>query len=96
MLVPMGSLGSTELIIILIIILLVFGSTKLPKLARSLGQAQKEFKSGMTEAEREESEALEEKAQAKELEKARASELKAEIHRSEAERAETSKDASNP
>lgn len=52
----MGSLGSSELIIILIIILLVFGSTKLPKLARSLGQAQKEFKSGMTDAEREERE----------------------------------------
>ena len=56
MLPSMGSLGSSELIIILIIILLVFGSTKLPKLARSLGQAQKEFKSGMTEAEREERE----------------------------------------
>lgn len=52
----MGSLGSSELIIILIIILLVFGSTKLPKLARSLGQAQKEFKSGMNDAERDERE----------------------------------------
>lgn len=50
----MGSLGAPELIIVLIIILLVFGSTKLPKLARSLGQAQKEFKQGMTEAERDE------------------------------------------
>jgi sec-independent protein translocase protein TatA len=43
------NLGSTELLIILAIILLVFGSTKLPKLARSLGQAQKEFKTGMDE-----------------------------------------------
>jgi sec-independent protein translocase protein TatA len=83
----MGSLGSTELIIILIIILLVFGSTKLPKLARSLGQAQKEFKSGMTDAEREENEEREEKA--------RANESKAELHRSEAERAETKKDSSS-
>ena len=43
----MGSLGTGELIIILIIVLLVFGGTKLPKLARSLGQAQREFKDGL-------------------------------------------------
>ena len=47
----MGSLGTTELLIILAIILLIFGGAKLPKLARSLGQAQKEFKDGATEAE---------------------------------------------
>jgi len=39
--------GPTELIIVLLIILLLFGGAKLPKLARSLGQAQKEFKQGM-------------------------------------------------
>ena len=43
------SIGAPELIIILIILLLVFGGTKLPKLARSLGQAQKEFKDGLSE-----------------------------------------------
>ena len=43
------NLGPTELIIILIIVLLIFGSTKLPKLARSMGQAQKEFKKGLNE-----------------------------------------------
>lgn len=37
-----------ELLIILAILLLLFG-TKLPKLARSLGQAQKEFKDGIAE-----------------------------------------------
>ena len=42
-------LGPAELIIILLIVLLVFGGTKLPKLARSLGQAQKEFKQGLKE-----------------------------------------------
>ncbi len=48
--------SASELIIVLLIILLVFGGAKLPKLARSLGQAQKEFKSGLTEdAEDEES-----------------------------------------
>jgi sec-independent protein translocase protein TatA len=45
----MGSLGSGELLIILIIVLVVFGGSKLPKLARSLGQAQKEFKKGIDE-----------------------------------------------
>lgn len=41
--------GPTELIVVLLIILLLFGSTRLPKLARSLGQASKEFKTGVKE-----------------------------------------------
>lgn len=45
----MGSIGAPELIILLVIVLLVFGSTRLPKLARSLGQASKEFKQGVNE-----------------------------------------------
>lgn len=40
------NLGPTELIILLVIVLLLFGGTKLPKLARSLGQAKKEFEAG--------------------------------------------------
>ncbi len=43
------NLGTPELLVILVIILLVFGGAKLPKLARSLGQAQKEFKDGLSE-----------------------------------------------
>lgn len=43
------NLGAPELIIVLLIVLLVFGGAKLPKLARSLGQAQKEFKQGIAE-----------------------------------------------
>ena len=46
------NLGRTELIIVLAIVLLLFGSTKLPKLARSLGQASKEFKKGVDEGAR--------------------------------------------
>ena len=45
------NLGGPELIIVLIIILVLFGGAKLPKLARSLGQAQKEFRDGVKEAE---------------------------------------------
>ena len=36
-------LGPQELIIILVIVLLLFGGAKLPGLARSLGQARREF-----------------------------------------------------
>lgn len=36
-----------ELIIVLAVILLLFGSTKLPKLARSLGASVTEFKKGV-------------------------------------------------
>ncbi len=43
------NLGTPELLVILVIVLLVFGGAKLPKLARSLGQAQKEFKTGLSE-----------------------------------------------
>lgn len=46
-------LGAPELLIILAVVLLLFGSTRLPKLARSLGQASKEFKTGVNEGARE-------------------------------------------
>jgi sec-independent protein translocase protein TatA len=39
----MGSLGAPELLIVLVVILVLFGGAKLPQLARSLGQAKKEF-----------------------------------------------------
>jgi sec-independent protein translocase protein TatA len=48
------SLGAPELIIILVIVLVLFGSTRLPKLARSLGAASKEFKEGVAEGHTEE------------------------------------------
>ena len=44
------NLGPTELIVILVIVLLLFGGAKLPQLARSLGEAKKEFEKGTTDA----------------------------------------------
>ncbi len=47
------NLGPTELLIILAIVFLLFGATRLPKLAKSLGEASKEFKKGVAESENE-------------------------------------------
>jgi sec-independent protein translocase protein TatA len=38
------NLGPTELIIVLLIVMVLFGAARLPKLARSLGESAKEFK----------------------------------------------------
>lgn len=50
------NLGPAELLIILVIVLVLFGGAKLPKLAKSLGEAQREFKKGTEDAEKESSE----------------------------------------
>ncbi|MCY3785141.1 MAG: twin-arginine translocase TatA/TatE family subunit [bacterium] len=47
----MAVIGTTELVIILVIVLVIFGGAKLPKLARSLGQAQREFRKNADELE---------------------------------------------
>ena len=39
----------SEWIIVAVVLLVLFGGTQIPKLARSLGQAQKEFKTGLKE-----------------------------------------------
>jgi sec-independent protein translocase protein TatA len=41
--------GGSELLIVLVIVLVLFGGAKLPQLARNLGQAQREFKRGTDE-----------------------------------------------
>jgi len=44
------NLGAPELLIILAVVMLLFGARKVPDLARSLGQAQREFKAGSDDA----------------------------------------------
>jgi TatA/E family protein of Tat protein translocase len=45
----MFGLGTQELMIILVIALVLFGGSKLPDLARSLGKSMNEFKKGIAE-----------------------------------------------
>jgi sec-independent protein translocase protein TatA len=81
-----GSLGGSELLIALVIILLLFGAKRIPELAKGLGSGVREFRKGT----RGEDEVEEEKdAKGEELtsgeEKARA---EAETTRAEADKAE--------
>jgi sec-independent protein translocase protein TatA len=46
-------LGTTELIVIVIILFLLFGATRLPQLAKALGQSKRAFKEGIAEGESE-------------------------------------------
>jgi len=43
----MFGIGSQELLVILVIVLVLFGGSKLPDLAKSLGKSMKEFKKGI-------------------------------------------------
>ena len=47
-----GPLGTTEILIIALVLVLLFGARKIPELARGLGRGISEFKSGMREGER--------------------------------------------
>jgi sec-independent protein translocase protein TatA len=42
-----GIFDGPEVIIVLVVVLVLFGGSQIPKLARNLGQAQKEFKKGL-------------------------------------------------
>ena len=43
----MGSLGATEILIILLIVIVLFGARRIPDLAKGLGEGIRNFKSGI-------------------------------------------------
>jgi TatA/E family protein of Tat protein translocase len=49
-----AGLGTPELIVIVLVIFLLFGATRLPQLAKALGQSKKAFREGIEEGERDE------------------------------------------
>ena len=50
----MMGLGTTEILLIVLALFLLFGASRLPQLAKSFGQTRKAFKDGMREADEEE------------------------------------------
>ena len=52
-LLAIGCLGTPELLVIAVVIFLLFGATRLPQLAKSLGQSKRAFKEGLDEADKE-------------------------------------------
>jgi len=47
-----GNLGATEIILIVLVILLLFGAKKIPELARGIGKGMSEFKKGLKDVEK--------------------------------------------
>lgn len=47
------NLGGTEILVIALIVILLFGGKKIPELMKGIGKGVKSFKQGMTEAEAE-------------------------------------------
>ncbi|MBA2702622.1 MAG: twin-arginine translocase TatA/TatE family subunit [Blastocatellia bacterium] len=56
-----GGLGTPEILVIAVVIFLLFGATRLPQLAKSLGQSKRAFKEGLDEAAKEEQKDIKEK-----------------------------------
>ncbi|HBB89408.1 MAG TPA: twin-arginine translocase TatA/TatE family subunit [Blastocatellia bacterium] len=57
----MGGLGTPELLVIAVVIFLLFGATRLPQLAKSLGQSKRAFKEGLDEGAKEDEKEAKEK-----------------------------------
>ena len=51
-----GRLGTTELLVILAIVIIVFGPKSIPQLSKMLGKSVKSFKKGMESTDKEEDE----------------------------------------
>lgn len=49
----MGNLGAGEILIILLVILILFGSKKIPELAQGIGKGMREFKKALNDVQEE-------------------------------------------
>ncbi len=49
----MGNLGATEILLILLVVLLLFGAKRIPEIARGLGKGIREFKDATNDIKRE-------------------------------------------
>lgn len=58
-----GGLGTPELLLIVAVIILLFGASRLPQLAKALGQSKRAFREGQDEAEDERREAARKRAE---------------------------------
>ncbi len=65
----MFGLGTTELIIILVLVMIIFGAGKLPQVGGALGKGLRNFKDGIKEGNEEKSEEEPEKIDDKEQDK---------------------------
>jgi sec-independent protein translocase protein TatA len=53
--------GPQEMLLIVLVVFLLFGATKLPQLAKAIGQSKRAFKEGLEEGEKEEPKDVKEK-----------------------------------
>jgi sec-independent protein translocase protein TatA len=53
LILAIGGLGTPEILVIAVVIFLLFGATRLPQLAKALGQSKRAFKEGLDEGEKE-------------------------------------------
>ena len=53
--------GPQEMLLIVLVVFLLFGATKLPQLAKAIGQSKRAFKEGLDEGEKEEPKDVKEK-----------------------------------
>jgi len=87
MLIPLGFLNGETAMIILIVVVLLFGGSKLPELARGMGKAKREFKKASEEVEDEVRSAVEEderkKTRLKQIEEEERARVRAKIEEEE-------------
>lgn len=82
--------GGWEIFLVVVVLFLLFGASRLPQLAKSLGQSRKAFKEGMREAEEDDlaAQQLRQSAKDRPIAALTDAELKAEMERREEARME--------